>query len=245
MKHCLIKIRHFITNMICGLIYNQETRKHVRAALNSPLVGLLVMIKNDSGIRHPKYKIITGFRGRNLLIKVNDKYIYKYPTQKCNFAPNIEVRERDITSELAKISPIFIPVPTLLKYQDKIVRRYDVVHGISLRQLIKRGKIYEKYKRYLAHQVAYFMYVIAKHNPRALYKYKDDASAKPGFMFGWHHCDLLDNFMIDDKTFKITSFIDWEEVGFGDFSDIFYDKNPYLNEFMQMIADEYKKIYKK
>ena len=89
------------------------------------------------------------------------------------------------------------------------------------------------------------MYVIAKHNPRALYKYKDDASAKPGFMFGWHHCDLLDNFMIDDKTFKITSFIDWEEVGFGDFSDIFYDKNPYLNEFMQMIADEYKKIYKK
>ena len=114
---------------------------------------------------------------------------------------------------------------------------------MSLRQLIKRGKIYEKYKRYLAHQVAYFMYVIAKYDPEDLYKYKTDVSQKPAFMCGWHHCDLLDNFMIDEKSFKITSFIDWEEVGFGDFSKIFYDKNPVLNEFMQMIADEYTKIY--
>ena len=229
--------------MVCGLIYNHETRKRVRAALNSPLVGLLVFIKNDCGIKHPKYKFITGFRGRNLLIKVNDKYIYKYPTKKCNFAPNIEMRERDITAELVKVSPIFIPVPTLLKYQDIILRRYDVVHGMSLRQLIKRGKIYEKYKRYLAHQVAYFMYVIAKYDPEDLYKYKTDVSQKPAFMCGWHHCDLLDTFMIDEKSFKITSFIDWEEVDFGDFSQIFYDKNPVLNEFMQIIADEYTKIY--
>ena len=236
-------IRHFITNIICGLIYSREARKRVRAALNSPLVGLILFIKKDCKLKHPKYKIITGFRGRNLLIRVNDKYIYKYPTQKCNFAPNIEVRERDITTELAKISPIYIPVPTLLKYNKKWLRRYDVVSGISLRQLIRKGKIYDEYKKYLAHQVAYFLYVIAKYNPEKLYKYKDKPDDKPGFMYGWHHCDLLDNFMIDTKTFKITSFIDWEEVGFGDFSTMLRDKNPVLNAFMQIVEKEYKNIY--
>lgn len=244
MKRFMISVRHFITNAICGLIYNQDTRKRVRAALNSPLVGLLLLIKRDSKIKHPKYKIITGFRGRNLLIRVNDKYIYKYPTQKCNFAPNIEQREYDITKELAKVSPIYIPVPTLIKYSDKIVRRYDIVHGISLRQLIKRGKIYDEYKKYLAHQVAYFLYVIARHDPKVLYKYKDNPSDKPAFMHGWHHCDLLDNFMIDEKTFKITAFIDWEEVGFSDFSKTFYDKNPVLDDFMKTVSAEYTKMYK-
>jgi hypothetical protein len=231
--------------MICGLVWNKNTRKRVRAALNSPLAELLIFIKKNCGIKHPKFKIITGFRGRNLLIQVNDKYIYKYPTQKCNFAPDIEVREYDITRELAKVSPVFIPVPTLLKFQDKILRRYDVVHGMSLRQLIEKKKIYDKYKKYLAHQVAYFLYTIAQYNPRSLYKYKDNAKDKTGFMIGWHHCDLLDNFMIDEKTFKITSFIDWEEVGFSDFSKMFYDKNPILNDFMKNIKDEYTKIYKK
>ena len=240
----LVKIRHFLTNMVCGLIYNQDTRKRVRAALNSPLLPLLRFIKRDSQIKHPKYKIITGFRGRNLLVRVNDKYIYKYPTQKCNFAPNIEVREFDITSELSKISPIYIPTPTLLKFKDKILRRYDVVHGLSLRQLIKNKKIYDKYKKYLAHQVAYFLYKIAKSDPKAIRKYKDNPNDKPGFLYGWHHCDLLDNFMIDEKTFKITSFIDWEEVAFGDLSHALIDKNPVLNDFMQNIKTEYTKIYK-
>mgnify|MGYP002526072563 CR=1 FL=1 len=245
MKRLTIALRHFFTNMVCGLIYSQDARKRVRAALNSPLVGLLVLIKKDCGLKHIKYKIITGFRGRNLLIRVNDKYIYKYPTKKCNFAPNIEVRERDITRELAKVSPIYIPVPVLLKYQDKIVRRYDVVDGISLRQLIQKKKMYEKYKKYLAHQVAHFLYVIARYNPKSLYKYKDNASKKPGLMCGWHHCDLLDNFMIDKKTFRIVAFIDWEEVGFGDFSNMFVDKNPVLDDFMKTVKQEYAKIYKK
>ncbi len=233
-----------MTNMICGMIYNRQTRKRVRAALNSPLIELLAFIKKDSGIKHPKYKIITGFRGRNLLVQVNDKYIYKYPTQKCNFAPNIEVRERDITSGLAKISPVFIPVPTLLNFQDKIVRRYDVVRGISLRQLIERGSVYDMHKQDLAHQIANFLYVIAKSDPVNIRCYKDKPDDVPGFMYGWHHCDLLDNFMIDEKTFRVTSFIDWEEVGFGDFSEMLYDKNPILNDFMRVVGDEYTKIYK-
>lgn len=245
MKQILTKIRHFITNMICGLIYSRQIRNSVRAALNSPLIELLVFIKKDCGIKYPKYKIITGFRGRNLLVKVNDKYVYKYPTKKCNFAPNIEVRERDITSELSKISPVFIPVPTLLNFQDKIVRRYDVVHGLSLRQLIQRGKVYDEHRQDLARQIANFLYVIAKSNPESIRCYKNNPEDLPAFMYGWHHCDLLDNFMIDEKTFRVTSFIDWEEVGFGDFSEMLYDKNPILNDFMKTIGDEYTKIYKK
>lgn len=238
-----IEIRHFITNMICGLIYNKETRKRVRAKLNSPLIGLLLFIRKDCGEKHFKYKTLIGFRGRNLVIKANNKYVYKYPTQKCNFASNIEVRERDITTELSKVSPIYIPIPTLLKYEKKIVRKYDVVNGMSLRQLIAKGKIYEDYKKYLAHQIAYFLYVIAKYDPKSLYKYKDNPDEKPGFLYGWHHCDLWDNFMIDPKTFKITAFIDWEEVGFGDFTNNLQDKNPKINEFAKIIKSEYEKLY--
>ena len=243
MKNILVKIRHFMTNMVCGLIYNRATRKRVRAALNSPIVELIGFIKKDCGIKHPKFKIITGFRGRNLLIKVNDKYIYKYPTQKCNFAPNIETRERDITHELAKFSPVFIPVPTLLNFQDKILRRYDVVHGLSLRQLIDMGNKYSQHKTHLAYQVANFLDAIAQCDPAAIRHYKDNPKDRPGFMYGWHHCDLLDNFMIDEKTFNVTSFIDWEEVGFGDFSTMLRDKNPILDDFMRTVGEEYKKIY--
>ena len=239
-----MKIRHFFTNMICGLIYNHDARKRVRAALNSPLIPLLKFIKKDSGIKHPKYKIITGFRGRNLLIQVNDKYIYKYPSKTSDFAPDIEKREYDITSELSKISPIYIPVPTLFEFNNKILRRYDVVHGISLRELIKNKKIYDEYKKYLAHQVAYFLYKIALSDPKSIQKYKNNKNDKPKILYGWHHCDILDNFMIDEKTFKITSFIDWEEVAFGDLSHIFIDKNPILNNFMQNVKDEYVKMYK-
>jgi hypothetical protein len=240
-----IAIRHFITNMICGLIYNQETRKRVRAKLNSPFLGLLLFIKKDCGEKHFRYKTLIGFRAQNILIMANNKYIYKYPAKKIGFAKNIEVRERDITKELSKVSPVYIPIPTLLKYEKKWLRRYDVVKGLSLRQLIKKGKLYEEHKYYLAHQVANFLYVIAKYNPESLKKYKDNPDDKPAFMYGWHHCDLWDNFMIDPKTFEITSFIDWEEVAFGDFKHIFRDKNPKINEFAKIIESEYKKIYEK
>lgn len=240
----MIKLRHFFTNIICGLIYNQDTRKRVRATLNSPFIGLKRFIRHDCGIKHPKFKIITGFRGRNLLIRVNDKYIYKYPTQKSNFAKNIEIRERDITRELAKISPIYIPQPTLLKYHDKYVRRYDVVSGLSLRELIKMGDTYTKNKEYIVHQIAEFLYIIAQNDPEKIRCYKDKPNDKPDFMYGWHHCDLLDNFMMDPKTFKITSFIDWEEVAFGDFSWMLRDKNVVLDDFMLAVNSEYAKIYK-
>jgi hypothetical protein len=49
--------------------------------------------------------------------------------------------------------------------------------------------------------------------------------------------------MIDTKTFKITSFIDWEEVGFGDFSNTFIEKNPVIDNFAKIVESEYKKIY--
>ena len=238
-----IAVRHFITNMICGLIYNQDTRKKVRAKLNSPLFGLLAFIKKDCGEKHFRYKTLIGFRAQNILIMANDKYIYKYPAKKMSFAKNIEVRERDITTELAKVSPIYIPVPTLLKYEKKWLRRYDVVKGMSLRELMKKGKAYEEHKQYLAHQVAIFLDKIAKYDPKNLYKYKDKKDDKPGFMYGWHHCDLWDNFMIDPKTFKITSFIDWEEVAFGDLSGALGDKNPKIKEFAELIKSEYIKIY--
>ena len=242
-----LSLRRFIVNLICGFVYNENTRRRVRVTLNSPVFELCRFIKKDCGVRHPRFKIMTGFRACNLCIKVDEKYIYKYPTMKEGLGKNAEIRERDITTELAKVSPIFIPTPTLLKYEDKYLRRYDVVSGISLRQLIRRGKVYQDYKKYLAHQVAYFLYVIAKSNPAKLNKYKlpADKNKTPDFMYGWHHCDLLDNFFIDPKTFKITAFIDWEEVAFGDFSKDFHDKDPILNDFMKTIKTEYAKIYNK
>lgn len=240
----MVKIRHFITNIICGMIYNQNIRRRVRVVLNSPVLKLKSFIKKDCKIRHPKFKFITGFRGRNLLIRVDDKYIYKYPTQISDFAQNIEVRERDITRELARVSPIFIPQPTLLNFGDKIIRRYDVVDGLSLRELVKNKPVYNRHKKYLARQIAEFLYEIARVDPKSIYKYKDNPSDKPGFFRGWHHCDLLDNFMIDEKTYKIIAFIDWEEVAFGDFTYYLLDKNPVMYDFMKEIKSEYETIYK-
>ena len=61
------------------------------------------------------------------------------------------------------------------------------------------------------------MYAVGHANPRAIADLKLSRNARPDFMYGWFHNDIVQNFMIDVSTMKITAFIDREGAAFTDF----------------------------
>lgn len=238
-------IRRLFVNIVCGLFYKKTTRKTVRAALNTSITSIIRFIRQDCGIKHPRLKFFTGYAGRNLVVQVNKKYIYKFQIEIDKFDDSLEIREQEITSALGRISPILIPAPIVSKYRHGIARRYDFIDGISLRDFINNNELFKKHRKYLIRQIAEFLYAISTSDPDEIKKYKPRPNAAPAYMFGWHHGDISDNFIVDPETFKIKAFIDWEDVKFGDFSGMWYhDKNPVFLSFMIDIGNEYERIYK-
>ncbi|MFQ6778333.1 MAG: hypothetical protein ACLRFI_03505 [Alphaproteobacteria bacterium] len=152
-------------------------------------------------------------------------------------------REKIITDEFRKISHLYIPKMEIFPYAGKFVRRYEYINGTTIRKI--KPKIVKEMTPDWAHSIAKFLFEIGMYDPKTLYKYKTDKNAKPGYMYGWYHGDIYDNFMIDKKTNKILAVFDWEDVRFDDFSNIFQSKYPDQNEFMQAVRIEYDKIYKK
>ena len=127
-------IRKFFTNAICGLIYNKETRKRMRVILNSDMIGYIRFIQKTTGLRPKKIKTFIGYQARNLLISINDKYIFKFPLRRSD-SNDLALREKRIVDALAPFSPIYIPPVKILQYKDKVVRQYDFLPGVQLRKL--------------------------------------------------------------------------------------------------------------
>ena len=101
------KIRRFFTNIICGCIYNKDARKRVRVMLNSPMSSYIRFIRRDIDAPIKKIKTFTGYQARNLLISVNDEYIYKFPLRRTN-SGELTIRESRIVGALSPVSPIYL-----------------------------------------------------------------------------------------------------------------------------------------
>lgn len=206
-------------------------------------------MRRDCGLVRPNIKLFTGFSGRNLVFIVGDKYVYKFIHKQG--VKNIERREYDIATALAGVSPIPLVVPTLLNTPYGIVRRYDFAPGITLRRLIEKSpKLYEQNKEYLGQQIANFMYEIARYNPVEISKYERGYTPRnvklkqPGYMYGWYHGDIGDNFMIDPKTMRITAIIDLESMTYGDFSrDWVWESCPLIHDFISCVKHHYDEIW--
>ena len=233
-------LRRFFANVISGFIANKDTRKRVRVILNSDIGGYLRFIRHDIGSLR-KVKTFVGYQARSLLISVNDEYIYKFPLRRSN-ANELALRERDIVSALAPLSPVYIPPVEILEYKDMLVRKYKFINGVQLRKLPLNTAM--ELIDELAPVVANFLHTIACANPPEIAQYKPTKNAKSGYMFGWTQADVCDNFLIDEKTHKIIAFIDWEDAFFGDFSYLFKnEKRSPAREFMAQVQIEYEKIY--
>ena len=136
MKITKTSVRHFLANVVCAFIYNDMTRKRVRAIINSPYFAWRRFVHSDSGVARSRIKLLTGFSGRNLIFVAGDKYVYKF-IHKWGIK-NIEQREFDIATALAGVSPIPLVVPTILNTPYGLVRRYNFAPGMTLRKIVKK-----------------------------------------------------------------------------------------------------------
>lgn len=249
MKITKTSLRHFFANVVCAFIYNDMTRKRVRAIIDLPYFAWRRFVHRDSGVSRRRIKTITGFSGRNLVFIAGNKYVYKF-IHKWG-AKNIEQREFDIATALADVSPIPLVVPTILNTSTGPVRRYDFAPGITLRVAAKKyPKKYEQNKDYLARQIANFIYEIARHRPAKIRKYERGHTPKniklrePEYMYGWYHGDIGDNFMIDPKTFRVLSVIDLESMTYGDFSAAWpWESDEMVSDFNKCIKRHYDEIW--
>ena len=234
-------IRRFFTNVICGCVYNKDTRKRLRVILNSPMIDSLRFIKKNTGLRLKKVKTFIGYQARNLLISVNDEYIYKFPLRRSN-SRELTLRESRIVAALAPLSPIYVPPVDVFTHRGVLVRRYKFIRGCGLRQIpldVAMANI-----DILAKQIARFIYEIGRADPESIRDLKPDVNSKPDYMYGWSQGDICDNFIVDINTMQIIAFIDWEDCAFCDFSPVFTgDRASPHRELMAAAAREYDKLY--
>lgn len=235
------KLRRFFTNIICGCVYNKDTRKRLRVVLNSPMSSYVRFIRKNIGGPIRKLKTFVGYQARNLIISVNDGCVYKFPLRRSD-SNLLAMREKRITDALSSISPIKIPSVEIFEYRGVLVRRYPYVHGTRLREM-PLDVVMENIN-ILAPQIARFLYEIGISDPVQICDLKPAPDVRPGYKYGWFHGDIGDNFFVDMNTMKITSFIDWEDCYFGDFSATFTgDKRSPNRELMRAVSCEYDKLY--
>jgi len=235
-------IRHFFSNIVCGFVYDKDLRKKLRVILNSPIGEYKRFIRADTGLRRPHFRTFVGYLARSLIIGVNNKWVYKFPLRRDNYR-ELARREQRIIRALAPYSSIPIPDVELIEYNGMLVRKYDFVHGTTLRKAPR--DLIMKNLDTLAAAVARFLYDIGMADPAQIRDLKPSPDAAPGYMYGWCQGDICDNFMIDLKTMKITAFIDWEDARFCDFSFAFgCEKRSPAREFMNAVRLEYDRLWK-
>ena len=234
-------IRRFFTNIICGCVYNKDKRKHLRVLLNSPIASYMRFIRKNTGEPLRKVKTFIGYQARNLLISVNDKYIFKFPLRRSD-SRELTLREERVVSALSPFSPIYVPPVRVFTHRGQLVRRYEYINGCQLRQMpvaVALANIDT-----LAQQVAEFMYVIGRADPSDIRDLKPSPDAQPDYMYGWTQGDITDNFLVDMETMRVVAVIDWEDCRFGDFSHLLsLDKNTPQREFTAAVQREYDKLY--
>ena len=235
------KIRKIFVNILCGFIPNRQTRKRLRITLNNPIIKQMTdFAKSFSNKRRPNIKHTYGFRCANIVITVDNKWVFKFPL--ADNGKEISVREKRITDALRPISPIKIPKMEILNWNGMYVRKYEYIPGVGFNTLSRNEQ--NKRAEKLAKQLAQCLYVLGNVDPCEIRDLKSNPKDKPAIMHGWNQNDLWDNFLIDPKNSKIVGLIDWESAGFNDFYNCFTCGTG--NDIIKIeLLQEYLKLLKK
>lgn len=241
-----MSVRSLFANIVCGFIPNHKTRSRVRVVLNNPSVHKYVRMvrgwadKNCGGVR--KLKLDFGVGCHNLVVMLNDEYVFKIPLLN---RENPGPREKRIVDAMRTVSPIYFPEMEIMNWDGVLVRRYEFIHGKLLCDFDAKYIVANRAK--IAHQLAKFMYEIGRVDFAEIRDLKPDATAKPDYMYGWFHNDIGQNFLMDDDL-NIVGFIDAEKAAFCDFrtsltaAEHFWDKHGYHGLMVDLLA-EYSKLY--
>jgi len=239
-------MRHLLSNIVCGFIWKKSLRDKIRTLIRFPQTREYIRFvrRFAKNMKQRKIKIMVGYGCHNLIIILNNKHVFKFPLM--NDGKEIALREKRIIDAFYGISPIKIPLMKIIPYKDIYIRKYEFARGTLLTDV--KPCLIAQHQKHIAKQIANFLYVIGKSDPAEIRDLKPNPKEKPGFLYGWFQDDIWQNFMLDERTFDITFFIDWENTAFEDFRPSLYisshnwDKFGYRGIMVDVVA-EYAKLY--
>ena len=124
-----LKMKKIFAKIICCFVPFRGLRRLIRLKADVPVRKYVKYAKSFSSSKHPRIEVSCGYRGANLVVNVDDKYIFKFP--RYGDARAISLREKQITDALRPISPIKIPEMQILHFNGVYVRKYEYVKGIG------------------------------------------------------------------------------------------------------------------
>ena len=211
-------MRHALVNFLCCFIPFKSLRKRVRLYARIPIRKYINYAKSFSASKHPRIRYACGYRCINLVVIVDDKFVFKFPRDGNGW--NIAKREKRVTDALRPVSPIKIPEMEILDFNGVAVRKYEYIAGVNFRALDTETQNANTNK--IAKQLAKFLYVVGNANPVEICDLKPNKNDVPSIMYGWTQNDLWDNFIMNPKTFDIKACIDWEGAVFGSYERFFH-----------------------
>lgn len=233
-------MRNFFIKFVCRFIPNRITRNRVRFLwYNRAYVKKCINFIKSLG-DFKDIKKIVGHGSRNLVVTVDDKYVFKFPRSGDGYEKSL--REKRITDAFRQISPIKIPKMEILDFDGIAVRKYPFIKGVNL-ECFPTKKVPHDIEVKIAKQLAKFLYVIGQSDLKELRDLKPQAKDKPSILYGWCQNDLKYNFIMNPKTFDIVAIIDWEEADFNDFCRLFTHEKDYCSVFNAVLR-EYLKFYR-
>jgi hypothetical protein len=210
-------MKNILMNFLSCFIPVRKIRNRVRIKLNNPIRKWTKFAMSFSNKKHPKVKYTYGFRCKNFVVNIDDKFVFKFPLK--NDGYEIAMREKRITDVFRPISSIKIPNMEIVDFNGLAVRKYECIKGVGFHSLDRKTQNLHADK--MAKQLAQFLYIVGKADPKEIADLKINKNDRVAIMHGWTQNDLWDNFIINPKTFDIVGIIDWEEAGFNDFHGCF------------------------
>lgn len=242
-----MSLRRTFANIISCFIPNKKLRSKTRVVLRYPSTKDYIRWvrkwahENDGGVQ--KMSIAFGVGCKNLIVILNDKNVFKFSL--VNDGNAQAVREMRITDAFQKITPIPMPKMEIIQWRGITIRRQEFFSGKLIGDF-EPSYVLSK-RTHIAKQLANFLHVVGSSDPASIRDLKPKKTEKPGYLYGWFHNDIGQNFMMDDDL-NITGFIDWENTEFCDFKPTLYaaerhwDKHGYRGLMVDVMA-EYSKLY--
>ena len=239
-----MKIRNLVSNIICGFIPGKSRRDKVRVKLRYNTRAYVKFVREYFNEPKLKLKTCVGYGCSNFIVLVGSQYAFKFPLHDDGAVRAL--REMRITTALRKYTTFRIPEMEIIKWNNIAVRKYEFFPGVTLSEIPPSVALANRH--HIAKQIALFLYQIGVADPVAIRGLKPKKTAKPGFLYGWFHNDIWQNFILNPETLDIVGFIDWEVAIFGPFeyglymADHHWDKFGYRGMVVDVMA-EYAKLY--
>lgn len=239
-----MKLPRFLSNIICAFIPNKSRRDLMRVRLRYNTREYVKFVRSHLGNDKIKLSTCVGYGCSNFIVLAGGRYAFKFPL--LDDGRERALRELRITNALRKHTHFKIPQMEVIEWNNIVVRKYEFFPGVVLSEI--PPQIALENRHHIADQIALFIYEIGRADPVSIRDLKPRKNDKPGFMYGWFHNDIWQNFILDPETLNIVGFIDWEVAIFGPFDVGLYMADHHWDKFgyRGMVVDvmhSYAKLY--